>query len=280
VKAKLIFAACALIAGSKASAALSLTTPGIAYTQNFNSLVSTGTSAVLPVGWEIFESGTSSLANGSYTAGTGSIATGDTYSFGAAGSGERALGSLRSGTLIPLFGVGFSNDTGSPIVSLDIAFTGEMWRLGTVATTRPVLDRLDFQYSVDASSINTGTWTDVDALDFSTPDNSGGAGGRDGNVAPYRTSLSSVISGLSIQPGATVWLRWSDFDVANADDGLAVDDFSLTPRGAAVTTPEAGAGFVLTGLVLFGLLLVAKAVRLRSDRSRMVLCPAERCRRR
>ena len=50
----------------------------------------------------------------------------------------------------------------------------------------------------------------------------------------------------SIANGATVWIRWTDVDVTGADDGLAVDDFSLTPlgtgapSGSGIGQPESG----------------------------------------
>jgi hypothetical protein len=71
---------------------ISLTTIGSAYAQNFDSLATSGTSSTLPAGWAFSESG--SGANITYTAGTGSGTTGDTYSFGVAGTNavtDRAL---------------------------------------------------------------------------------------------------------------------------------------------------------------------------------------------
>ena len=65
----------------------------------------------------------------------------------------------------------FAGLADTAITSLDVAYTGEQWRLGTAG--RP--DRLDFQYSLDATSLTTGTWTDVDALDYSTTDTTGTA---------------------------------------------------------------------------------------------------------
>ena len=47
--------------------------------------------------------------------------------------------------------------------------------------------------------------------------------------------MTGSISGLELAQGATLWLRWTDFNASGADDGLAVDDFSLTPRGYAST---------------------------------------------
>lgn len=208
---------------------VSLTNLGTAYTQNFDTLANSGTSAVTPDGWGFIETGTN--ANTSYTAGTGSSNTGDTFSFGASGSSERAFGGLLSGSLVPTIGASFTNNTGGTISSLAISYTGEQWRLG--ATGRA--DRLDFQYSLNATALNNGSWTDVDALDFSSPITTGTVGALDGNAAANRTAVSSTIFDLNIPAGATFFIRWSDFNAAMADDGLAVDDFSITPNGVSGT---------------------------------------------
>jgi len=200
---------------------VSLTGP--VYTQDFNTLALSGTSSTVPAGWLFSESGTN--ANTIYTAGTGSGNAGDTYSFGAASNTERAFGGLQSGTLNPTIGAAFTNNTGGAITSLAIAYTGEQWRLGTLART----DRIDFQYSIDATSLTTGTWTDVNTLDFTTPTTGPTVGALDGNAVANRTSLSFTITGLSIPNGATFYIRWTSFDATGADDGLSVDDFSLTP---------------------------------------------------
>ena len=218
----------------QAAAAVSLTTFGTAYTQDFNTLASSGTTnSIVPTGWEFSESGTN--ANTTYRAGTGSDNTGDTYSFGASSNSERAFGGLRSGTLVPLIGAQFTNNTGGTITSLAISYTGEQWRLGQNTSGRAA-DRLDFQISTDGSSITTGTWTDSDSLDFSSPVVAGTVGALNGNVAPNRTAISFTITGLNIANGTSFWLRWADSDlIPGADDGLSVDDFSLTPQGVIVT---------------------------------------------
>lgn len=208
---------------------ISLATLGTPYTQNFDSLASTGTSSTAPNGWAFSESGTS--ANTTYTAGTGSSSTGDTYSFGSASSTERAFGGLQSGSLIPTIGASFTNNTGATITSLLISYTGEQWRLG--ASGRGA-DRIDFQYSTDATGLTNGTWTDVDTLDFSSPNLTPPGGLLDGNAAGNRTAITSTISSLNIPNGATFWIRWNDFNATNSDDALAVDDFGLTPQGTVV----------------------------------------------
>ncbi len=233
---------------------------GVPYTQDFNSLASTGTSNTsLPIGWVIEESGDN--ANGMYRAGTGSSNTGDTYSFGDTGSAERALGGLRSSNLIPLFGAEFRNETGSVITALQVEYWGEQWRLGTSGRA----DRLDFQYSLNATSLTSGTWVDEDALDFESPEIAGSVGSRDGNSLMNRTLLADTINGLSISPGSTFWLRWVDLDASGADDGLAVDDFKLTALGATLThtVPDGGKTLPLSLIGLAGWGLWARGKRMR-----------------
>jgi hypothetical protein len=205
---------------------VSLTTLNSPYQQDFNSLVNTGTgtlAANVPEGWLFSESGTN--ANTDYTAATGSATSGDTYSWGAAGSTDRAFGGLLSGSLTPTIGAVFTNNTGTTVTSLTISYTGEQWRLGATGRT----DRLDFQYSLNATSLTTGTWTDVNSLDFNSPVSSGTAGQLDGNATANRTTLSFTITGLSIATGTTFYIRWNDANVTSSDDGLGIDDFSITP---------------------------------------------------
>lgn len=208
------------------------------YTQDFNTLASTLTSSTTPAGWFFSESGTN--ANTIYTAGTGSGNGGDTYSFGATSNTERAFGGLRSGSLVPIIGSGYTNNSGATITSLTISYTGEQWRAGVL--NRNAADRLDFQISTDATSIITGTWSDVNVLDFNSPNILAAAGALDGNLAANRTAISFTISGLNIAAGAAFYIRWLDFDITNSDDGLAIDDFSLSFSGTPETTASVAAG--------------------------------------
>ena len=238
-------------ASSPAAAATVVLTSDATYTQNFDSLASsgTGTFASLPAGVQAVETGTN--ANGTYAAGTGSSNTGNTYSFGASGSTDRALGGLRSGSLIPLFGLAFTNETGREITELTVGFTGEQWRLGFAGRA----DRLDFEYAIGTGDITTGTYLSFDALDFSSPAITG-VGAKDGNAAAFRTVKLATITGLSIADGQSFALRFADFNAADADDGLAIDDFSLTPTLAAAAVPEPAswammiAGFTLAGTAM------------------------------
>ena len=213
---------------------------GLMYTQNFNGLATSGTTNVLGTaitGWAMSETGTSALANQQYGAGTGSSNAADTYSFGtAAAPTDRALGSLLSGTLSPIFGACFTNSTGTTITALALQYSGKQFRVGTISRT----DRLDFQYSTTATGINTGTFTDVNTLDYVGP-----AGTTVGVVTspPVAAIGPQSITGLTIASGATFWIRWVDSDASGADDGLAIDDLTLTATipGGSSTNPSATA---------------------------------------
>ncbi len=209
---------------------------GTIYTQNFNGWANSGTAtlySLLNNGWGFVETGTA--ANTTYTAGTGSGNAGDTYSFGSAATpSDRAFGTLQSGSLISTIGAQFINNTGTTITAIKIIYTGEEWRLG--ANNR--YDQLDFQYSTDATGLSNGTWTDVNQLDFKTPDTTTASlGVLDGNAAGHKLLTGYTITGLSIAPGAVFSIRWNDFNATGADDGLSVDDFSLETNPADVTPP-------------------------------------------
>lgn len=223
--------------------------------ENFDTLAASGTSDLLPAGWSIREIG--SAANATYAAGTGSSSTGNTYSFGRSGEPERALGSLRSASLASVLGVRVTNETGAVLAGLDLSYVGEQWRLGAVGR----VDRLDFAYSLDATDLGSGTWIDVDALDWVAPLTSGTIGARDGNLPDHRATVAYTFSGLNLAPGAGLMLRWSDFDAAGADDGLAIDEVTLTARAAPQSrvpdTLPPGFG----ALVLAGLLAIAATSR-------------------
>lgn len=212
---------------------LIITTTATPSTQNFNTLRATaGTSTTLPAGWKLLETGTG--ANTSYASDAGGTATGNTYSYGTGTATERAFGALRSGSVSPVLGVQIRNSTGSTITSMTITYTGEQWRCG--ATGRA--DQLDFQYSLNATSLSTGTWTDNNTLDFASPSTTT-VGAKDGNAAANRSVKTTTITGLSIANNGLFWLRWNDLDASGADDGLSIDDFSIQLNGSDVTAPTA-----------------------------------------
>lgn len=226
---KLIF--CFLLLSSGIKAQISLKSLTTAYTQNFNKLASSGTSTSLPSGWRIIETGTA--ANTSYEANTGSSATGNTYSFGLTSNSDRALGALGSGSVNSTLGASFKNASGKILRSITITYTGELWRKGDLNRE----DKLDFQFSTNATSLTNGTWTDINQLDFISP-NSTTIGSKDGNAAINRKSgITSTIQGLSIAANAVFWIRWRDIDATGSDDGLGIDDFRISISATDLTPP-------------------------------------------
>lgn len=207
------------------------------YTQNFDALATTGSAnpkSTLPAGWDLLEvnAGSGTGANDQYAADNGAANGGNTYSYGATGSTERALGTLLSGSLTPTIGAAFTNNTGAALTTLTISYTGETWRVGGTARQ----DKLTFQYSTDATSLSTGTWTDVTALDYANP--SATATTTAGVTTPiHSATISSQLTGLNLATGATIWIRWNDFNAAGSDDGTAVDDFSMSWGAVNPNTP-------------------------------------------
>jgi predicted extracellular nuclease len=236
-----LFLAVPLVAlgdGASGSGVVSITN-GAPYIQTFDTLAASGaTSTLLPPGWYLRELGSGTAADGAYAIGNGSGNAGGAYSFGSAASTERALGSVGSGTVTPIFyGARFSNDTGSTITALAIAYTGEQWRVGGATG-----DGLTIAYSLDATDLATGTFTPVASLKFASP-LPGCSGTGNGNTDACRKTMNAGITGLAIPPGSAFWIRWEDVDSPGADDGLAIDDFSLTASiaVAAPTNPTATA---------------------------------------
>lgn len=206
--------------------------------ENFDSLTSTTgvtTATSLPTGWYFVETGSSVRNNNAYAVDNGASNSGDTFSLGAVSASERALGMLKSSSLTSTIGAQLVNNTGDVLSSILITYTGEQWRFGTAGRN----DRLDFQYSTDATSLNTGTWMDANSLDFTAPTQAA-TGAVDGNLAANRVMISSTISGLSILNGGSLWIRWVDFDATSSDDSLGIDDFSVYPLSSQLTpTPTA-----------------------------------------
>jgi hypothetical protein len=216
------------------------------YEQNFDTLARTGgTSSALPAGWQVFEGG--SNGNGSYAVGDGSINTGNVYSFGTGSNSDRALGSLTSGALTPTYiGAVFSNGLSDVISSLTLSYTGEQWRAGSANET------LAFEYSLNATGVNNGTWESITDLDFVAPITGGSDRALNGNLAANRTSLTYTFADLALAQGATFAIRWMDRDAGGTDDGLAIDDFSLVASTVAAVPEPASWGMMLVGFGFAG----------------------------
>ncbi len=196
-------------------------------------------------GWRWRQSGTATA----FSRGDGSAAAGQGYSFGNAfNDGEAALGNL-TGSANPstYFGVILRNNTGAALSSVTISYTGEQWRSG--GRGDGTADRLAFGYALNSNELpGTSATTGVPALDFTSPVTAGAAGVLDGNAAPNRTLVTSVLSfgpAATWLPGTDLALRWSDDDILGVDDAMAIDNFMIVvqpvPEPATVLGTAAGA---------------------------------------
>lgn len=208
-----------LLAGS--AGAVTVFTSGSTYSENFDSMAVTG---ALPAGWT---TNTSSLL-----VGAGTSTAGGTYSFGAAGSSDRALGVLNTNALLPVLTATFTNGGTAAITALDVSYFGEIWRFGGSTSRGGAVDRLDFTYA-----IGSGPAVAVNALDLPGFTYSGivAAAAKDGNT--IKNALGATISGLNIGVGETITFTWTDLNVPGSDDGLAIDDFSLAATFTAAPAP-------------------------------------------
>lgn len=193
--------------------------------------------------WDDTESGVPYLRD------NGSNSNGEGFSYGSIGSNERAMGSLNQDSNADIaWGVVFQNSSGFDITSITVSYTGEQWRARTGG-----LDSLAFSYRTDGTEVTdfnpaggetpTG-WTGISALDFTSP-NTGNSGAIDGNNGTNQTSLSETIA-VTLADGEFLSLRWHDDNVSSLDDGLAIDDLTVSFTVAAVPEPT---GFALFGLV-------------------------------
>jgi len=182
--------------------------------------------------------------------GEGSHTGSGLYNFGAGNpavksknSTYRSLGSLNDASNRSImYGVLIENNTGQQIKSLDVAYTGKVWRVGTSSTA---IDTLKFEYVVLTQQALLRQLRDrqkylgdvraraMEELNFVTP--SAMTATVDGTVASKidgdndanQTRLSATLP-VSVNPGDVVLLRWTDVDEQGEDQALAIDDLVVT----------------------------------------------------
>jgi|GEM_PF-942321 len=231
---------------------ISYATAGSNYTQNFDGLITTGTTnnaangpfEILTAnfagsnapGWYVEKySGTGTGV--SFAANDGASNGGSVYSYGTTSAADRALGMLASGTRISRSGILLTNNTGGTLTSLTISFTTEMWRKGNGATANVY----PFSYKTGATGVNDATgFLTVTNLNLVSPNITGTIDfARDGNAAAFRSAVSYTITGISWTAGQVLALRWDDLNETGNDDALAIDDFSFSAVASAAATLNA-----------------------------------------
>jgi autotransporter-associated beta strand protein len=239
----------ALCLFASSRAAFEITT-GVGNTaQNFDSLLNTGTNNTFTndttltpgdstlEGWSLYNFSGSPI--GTYNAGAGTSTTGNFYSFGSAGSTERAFGGLgsggsyfgtpASGAVAGYMAFAATNSSSATLTSFTLEFNGEQWRN---ANTSPQTMVLEYGFGATLDAV---TWTAPSGtFNWASPVVGGTAGAVDGNVAGLVSNLGGTINGLNWATGQTLWLRWTELNDTGNDHALAIDNFSLSWAGAVI----------------------------------------------
>lgn len=252
---KMTALALALLAGG-AHAAVSYS--GGTYSENFDGMSTTSAAntfvgpngthfSLAPFGlpdWTVARLAPGTGTQMSYFAEAGTGNGGAIYSYGMAGSGERALGSLASGSNVPAFGVEFVNNAPFTIDSFTVALTSEAWRSST--STQNILT---FAWGVSGGTITPTTFLTDTSMTADPLGNVVGPAPVTTNGAlnpPTLGTVSVTVTGLSVAPGQSIFLRWTDFNDVGNDAGLAIDDFSFSATPAPGSVGLLG----LAGLVV------------------------------
>ncbi len=211
---------------------------GTAITENFDGLTSTGTDVTVLTGWDAGHFSTNPQqgttgGNGLTTVtdplvvDDGNFGTGGAPilgNFGTISAPDRALGSFARTTPAgdQFLQVAIKNDSGSPITTFELTYTGEEWRSSNAA-----VQQLTVWYS--ATDASSGFVSMGSGFTFNSPNNSGSNIAIDGNATGNRTVITGMFTPATpIADGSTVYIRWYDInDNGIADDYLAIDDLSF-----------------------------------------------------
>jgi hypothetical protein len=201
---------------------ISLIGVNVPYSEDFSGMGSVET-AFIP-GWTAIN--VSNGATLSMAVTEGSASTGNVYNVGAVGSEERAFGTIADGSTVPAFGAVFTNNTGSTVSKISIQTRMEQWRESSNAT---VDETVAFSYSLDATSLDTGTWTTVTALDLKEKLTAATNNlAVNGNLASNYSLLSNIITGLNWANGTNLWVKWTDANDAGSNGLYAIDNFIIS----------------------------------------------------
>lgn len=270
----LFFAALAVVSVAvlPAGAALSVSSTGYTYSQDFDTLptgtYTTGNAAAgawlndsTLAGWEIYKADLTATTVLQIGGGAGN--TGGFYSIGSSQSADRALGGIGSNN-VNAFGtvsgagpvpgapagyiaLGLNNTTGAALGSISVSFSGEQWRNGGNATAQTMV----MEYGIGATFGAVSAWSSAgSAFDFTSPVVGATAAPVNGNVEGLVSGLGGTLN-VSWAAGSTLWLRWIEVNDIGGDHGLAIDDFKVT--GVSII-PEPSAAMVFGAFGLLGIL--------------------------
>jgi hypothetical protein len=230
------FVAFNIIASNIMSAqTISITTLGVPYNQDFNTLTSTTgigqawTNGVTLSGWHLFRQPAPGTALAAYGGDNGGNNTGQFYSygttsersFGAVASGGGYYGTPATGLIAGWMAVALTNNTGTTINDVTIGFNGEQWRDAN-ATAQPMV----LEYGFGTSFTTVGTWiAPGGSFNWSSIVNTGSNAAVNGNTTGLVTGVGGALSSLSWADGTNLWIRWVVRNQAGTDHALSIDNF-------------------------------------------------------
>ncbi|MSQ78604.1 MAG: T9SS type A sorting domain-containing protein [Flavobacteriaceae bacterium] len=179
--------------------------PGTTNFNSYNPSSSGNFTNTIPSGWSGSSSGTAAYLGQS----TGTGGSGGYYGFGA--SSEFNLGALRTGGVGNItYSVSLTNNSGSTINTITLSWDYEQYRFANTSG-----------WNCSGTGQLAGNST-LDGKDFS-----GSASGTNGTPAITGVTSFSLTS-LSIANGQTFGVTWVTTDVAGADNGVGIDNFSIS----------------------------------------------------
>ncbi|WP_410220598.1 T9SS type A sorting domain-containing protein [Pedobacter sp.] len=206
---------------------------GVAYTEDFNSLGTLGTTN-LPTNWKMTAAGVSTV---SYTdvnnltqvniaASSGSPTTGGRYNWGSSAS-ERSIGFMTSGGYANPNSImtAFVNKAATALNKVTISFNIKRYRTNVSNAS------VQFYYSLDGT-----TWVAVSSGEVLTTELPTGANTYS-FASPLTVSKSFSITSLDIQPEDKIYFRWNFNTTGSNSQGIGLDDFIITPTYRNPTDP-------------------------------------------
>lgn len=251
-------------------AAFSYSSAGSTYSQNFDSLDSSGVERPWVndgtlKGWELYR--VTGGANPTpypvdrYDVSDGSASDGRFYSFGT--SVDRALGAVghatfgypgdRATSVLPNSTAGwiaasFTNSTGAALSWFSINFDGEQW--GDAGNNEidqpPFAQVMQLQYGFGPSFASVSTWlTPGGMFDFTSPVFTAINQPIDGNGIGRVANLGGTIADLVWGDGEVLWFRWAEKNDFMFDHAMGIDNVSFTAGVNSVSAvPEANSAII------------------------------------
>lgn len=245
--------------GGYVQAQFDINAPATNYTQNFNTLATSGSSNVWAnnttlSGWYARTTATANITayrtdNGT-TAGLSSLGIN-----GVNPLSDRALGFITSNIFTGgansgknFIGWRLRNNTGAAITSVTVTYTGEQWRKTNNADAQDLT--VEYQTGATVTDLTSGIWTNVPALTFTSPiTGASGSNTLDGNASANRVAGITETIAVIVAPGDEIMIRWSDLNDPNNDHTLAIDDIMVSVTTGVLPPPEITSDLNAVGVV-------------------------------